>query len=201
MAAAVTRIDPPAPGNPNFVRLGRMKRDQKSRTPDGPRRDDAEVQELSLEQAGNQLLDECRMVLPGVQALLGFQLVAVFNSGFREALSRTEQMLHLGAVLAGVISIAIIMTPAAIHRTREPMRVSSAFIRLSSRLLMLGMVPLALGITADVYLVARILSQSPDLAVVASVTCVVVFISLWIIVPRRARLRSDRHGDFHLTTR
>jgi hypothetical protein len=170
-----------------------MERDQQSRAADGSGDDIAEVQQLSLEQAANQLLDECRMVLPGVQALLGFQLVAVFSSGFREVLSRSEQMLHLGAVLAGVLSIATIMTPAAIHRTREPTRVSRAFIRLSSRLLMLGMVPLAIGITADVYLVARILSQSATLAVVASAMCVVVFISLWIVLPHRARLREKGH--------
>ena len=172
-----------------------MERDQKSRTGTESRGGVPEVQQLSLEQAGNQLLDECRMVLPGVQALLGFQLVAVFNSGFREALSRSEQLLHLGAVLAGVVSIAIIMTPAAIHRTREPTSVSRRFIELSSRLLMLGMVPLAIGITADVYLVAPILSQSPAVAVVASVMCVALFVSLWILVPRRARLHPTTHRE------
>jgi hypothetical protein len=57
------------------------------------------------------------------------------------------------------------------------------------------MVPLAIGITADVYLVARILSQSSAVAVVASVMCVAVFIALWILVPRRARLHPTTHGD------
>ena len=35
------------------------------------------------------LLDECRMVLPGIQALFGFQLVAVFNRTFWERLCGT----------------------------------------------------------------------------------------------------------------
>ncbi|MEO7099505.1 MAG: DUF6328 family protein [Luteolibacter sp.] len=50
---------------------------------------------LPLSKAVLLLLEECRMVLPGIQALFGFQLIAVFNSRFAEALSRTEQSLHL----------------------------------------------------------------------------------------------------------
>jgi hypothetical protein len=35
------------------------------------------VARLSLSEASSQLLNECRMVLPGIQTLLGFQLIAV----------------------------------------------------------------------------------------------------------------------------
>src|SRR5213078_3805203 len=44
---------------------------------------------LPLSEAVTHLLEECRMVLPGIQALFGFQLIAVFNSTFRESLSST----------------------------------------------------------------------------------------------------------------
>jgi hypothetical protein len=37
------------------------------------------AEELTLTDAAGRLLDECRMVLPGIQALFGFQLIAVFN--------------------------------------------------------------------------------------------------------------------------
>ena len=58
-------------------------------------RDSAEGQKqrLSLSEAAQYLLDECRMVLPGIQALFGFQLIVVFNSGFDQKLSATEQHL------------------------------------------------------------------------------------------------------------
>lgn len=36
------------------------------------------------------------MVLPGIQALFGFQLIAVFNNGFSR-LDRAEQGLHYAA--------------------------------------------------------------------------------------------------------
>ena len=150
--------------------------------------DKNEVEQLSLEKAATHLLEECRMVLPGVQALLGFQLIAVFNAGFRDTLSRTEQLVHLVAILLVVVSVAMVMAPAAIHRVREPLSVSRGFIRLSSRLLMLGMAPLAIGTAADVYLVARIVSESIALAAGAAVVGLAAFVTLWAIVPIRARL-------------
>ena len=45
-----------------------------------------EVKE-NLPELVSHLLEECRMVLPGIQALFGFQLVAVFNQAFWEKLS------------------------------------------------------------------------------------------------------------------
>src|ERR1700754_2643659 len=93
------------------------------------------IERLSLEKAASHLLEECRMVLPGIQALFGFQLVAVFSNGFA-ALSASEQRLPLAAILCVVLSVALVMAPAALHRRREPRSVSRRFIELSSRLLM-----------------------------------------------------------------
>jgi hypothetical protein len=45
---------------------------------------EVESEELPLSKAAEYVLDECRMVLPGIQALFGFQLIAVFSPGFRE---------------------------------------------------------------------------------------------------------------------
>lgn len=73
-------------------------------------------EELSLSKAAQYLLEECRMVLPGIQALFGFQLVAVFSQGFSEKLTRPEQVVHFVAITLIAIAVAIIMTPAALHR-------------------------------------------------------------------------------------
>jgi len=51
-----------------------------------------ERQELKLSEAAQTLLDECRMVLPGIQALFGFQLIAVFNDRFKHDLSQLDQI-------------------------------------------------------------------------------------------------------------
>src|SRR5438094_4063722 len=96
-------------------------------------------EELPLFQAAECLLDECRMVLPGIQALFGFQLIVVFNPGFDQKLNTVEQTLHLTAIALVAIAIAIIMTPAAYHRQTSPSEVTHDFIELSTRLLLWSM--------------------------------------------------------------
>src|SRR3989442_8738326 len=114
-------------------------------------------EELPLSKAAEYLLDECRMVLPGIQALFGFQLIAVFNSAFQEKLGASEQHLHLLAIGSVALAVAIIMTPAALHRQKGPYEVTDTFVQVSSRLLLWSMVPLALSISIDFYLVSRII--------------------------------------------
>jgi len=148
----------------------------------------SETQHLDLEKAAAHLLEECRMVLPGIQALFGFQLIAVFSDGFRRELSTGQQRLHLVAVVSVVIAIALVMAPAAIHRLREPRSVSASFLKASSRLLMLGMVPLAVGTVIDVYLVAIAVVHSAAIAGIAAAFAAVAFIGLWGVMPLRLRL-------------
>lgn len=81
------------------------------------------------------------MVLPGIQALFGFQLIAVFNSTFSQMLDPFEQKLHLIALSSAAIAIALLMTPAAFHRQTEPTKVTEEFIQLATRLLLWGMGP------------------------------------------------------------
>jgi Family of unknown function (DUF6328) len=99
------------------------------------------------------MLSEARMVLPGIQALFGFQLIAVFSDRFAELPERL-QYLHLGATVLVTVAVALIMAPAAYQRISERKFVSAAFIRLGSILISLAMGPLALAIAAGVYLLA-----------------------------------------------
>jgi hypothetical protein len=105
-----------------------------------------------LEEEIRTTIEEARMVLPGIQALFGFQLIAVFNARFHD-FSELEQMLHLVALLLVAVAVALIMTPAAYHRIAERGTVSRRFIDLASRLLESALMPLMLGISLDLFLV------------------------------------------------
>ena len=129
------------------------------------------------------------MVLPGIQALFGFQLIAVFNEGFAARLSKTEQEVHLAALVLVVVAVALVMAPAALHRQREPHGVSDQFLHVSSRLLLWSMLPLAVGICLDVYLVSRIITDSASAAGVLAGGLFAVIIGLWFVLPRRRVLR------------
>ncbi|HSR65457.1 MAG TPA: DUF6328 family protein, partial [Xanthomonadaceae bacterium] len=64
------------------------------------------------------------MVLPGMQALFGFQLIVVFSERFGVELTHGEQRVHLLAIGLVALAIALIMTPAAYHRQTDPEQVT-----------------------------------------------------------------------------
>jgi hypothetical protein len=146
-------------------------------------------QDLSLNDATSHVLEECRTVVPGMQALFGFQLIAVFSNAFREQLSSIERVVHLAAILLVTIAIVLVMAPAALHRQTEPMAVSRRFIEISSRLLMASMAPLAAGICLDIYIVARVILGTSVGAVIVAVLSLAVFVVFWLVVPRASRRR------------
>ena len=137
----------------------------------------------SLVHALQQTLDEARMVLPGVQALFGFQLIAVFNDGFSRRLSDSEQALHLAAIVFVTIAIALVMTPAAYHRQVDPRGASVAFLKLASRLVSGAMLPLAAGLAIDVDLVARVITGRSVLGALIGGGVFAMYVLLWFAFP------------------
>jgi hypothetical protein len=124
------------------------------------------------------------MVLPGVQTIFGFQLIAVFQQRFKEDLDRPEQWLHLGALTLVALAAATIMAPAAYHRIHGAREVTSTFIRVSSRLLLFALAPLALGLSLDIFLLGKlVLGQSYVPAFLAA--AVFLFMAyMWYLLPR-----------------
>jgi hypothetical protein len=148
-------------------------------------------EEISLDAAAGHLLEECRMVLPGIQALFGFQLIAVFNQGFDEKLSHSAQMVHLVALVLTALAMALVMTPAALHRMAEPKSVSERFVWMASAMVLAGMVPLALGVGLDAYVVASVVTESTSAGMLLGAALLAVFVWLWFLLPRRERSRHE----------
>ena len=151
--------------------------------------DASEREPLSAQ--ADHVIEEARMILPGVQALFGFQLMAVFNQPF-ETLSEVQQDIHLAALFAVAIAIALIMTPAIYHRQAEPEGVSHAFIRVASRCLTATAVPLLVGIGLEFYLVATLVEPRYHVNIVLTAVLLAVFVGLWFVFPRWARTRARR---------
>ncbi|WP_166212426.1 DUF6328 family protein [Cognatiluteimonas telluris] len=150
-----------------------------------------EVETLSLHRTVSYLLEECRIVLPGIQVLFGFQLATVFTNRFATALGAGEQRLYLLSIGLIALAIALIMTPAAYHRQAEPQQVSQGFVRVSTVLLLASMPPLAIAICLDFYLVARLVLGAGPVSWLAG-GLFAVFVGLWFVLPRIARWRRKR---------
>ena len=155
--------------------------------------DDAQAESLS--DSVTHMLEECRMVLPGIQALFGFQLVAVFNSTFWTRLDRVEQVIHYVALAFVACSVALVMTPAAYHRQAEPMSVSKRFLTISTRLLYWSMYPLMSAILLDFYLIGSLILDNRLLSVLVAVAVGGVFLVLWVLLPRVRRLQRVLGGS------
>jgi hypothetical protein len=149
-----------------------------------------EKEQLKLDSAASHLLEECRMVLPGVQALFGFQLMAVFNNGFDEKLTAPEQYMHFVAMFLVAVAAALAMTPAAVHRQSEPKAVSERFVWLSSLLLLLAMIALALGLAVDVYLIGRAVFQATAPSLAFAALLLAICAGLWLALPRSERRKT-----------
>lgn len=135
-----------------------------------------------VEKMAREAVEEARMVLPGIQTLFGFQLIAVFNERFRQ-LHELQQRLHFLAILMIAVAIALIMTPAAYHRMVEPGGVSSFFVRLASRLIALAMVPLMIALCVEVYILATVVFSDHLTSVALGLSLFTIFAGLWFVLP------------------
>jgi hypothetical protein len=147
------------------------------------------VEKIPLSEAVTHLLEECRMVLPGIQALFGFQLIVVFNPGFHERLSGTERGLHLVAIGLIVIAIAMVMAPAAYHRQRDPQSISENFVFIATKLLLYSMFPLMMALAFEFFLIARVITNKVRLSIAFALIVVSIFSTLWFLLPRNKTLQ------------
>jgi hypothetical protein len=151
------------------------------------------VEKDSLKDEMRNVLEEARMVIPGVQALFGFQTMAVFNNRF-EDLSRAGVTAYLLGLAMLAVSIALLMAPASFHRMSERGQVSRDLIELASRLLTWGMAPLALGLALDIYVVLLAALDEERIAAAGGLAALALFALLWFVLPA-ARHRPGGAGS------
>ncbi|MEO8724534.1 MAG: DUF6328 family protein, partial [Acidobacteriaceae bacterium] len=132
----------------------------------------------SIDEKIKTALIECRMVLPGAQALLGFQLVTFVEPGF-EPLPYPDKLMHVGSLMAIGISTILLMAPAAFHRIAEGGENTERMYRYTSRLLLWAMFFLALGISSDFAMVLHKVSHSYPVAGGVSGTLLGLYFALW----------------------
>jgi hypothetical protein len=155
-------------------------------TPELERQDPSDIA-TKIEHA----LTEARMVLPGAQALLGFQFMSFFAPGFME-LPRASRLIHLSGLLCVSLAGILLIAPAAFHRIAEQGESTTRFYRYASGMVQASLVPLALGMSADFYVVvAKVSGSTADGAVSAAALLSSVF-GLWLCIPWFARTPDAR---------
>ncbi len=129
-----------------------------------------------------QMLTEARVVLPGAQALFGFQLAIVLTQSF-EQLPTASMIMHATSLFLVAFAVVLLMAPAAYHRIVYAGEDSEDMHRVGSVLVTAATVPLALGLAGDVYVVVTKLMGSPTAGLIARSLALVLLIGLWHVYP------------------
>jgi Family of unknown function (DUF6328) len=129
-----------------------------------------------------QMLTEARVIIPGGQALLGFQFVCTFARSFKE-LPPSIQYLHAAGLCAIALAVLLLMTPAALHRIAFHGEDDTSFFKIGSALVIAASVPLAVGIAAATAVVFFKVTESMGSASVAGATALCVLLGVWLGYP------------------
>lgn len=135
------------------------------------------------------LMTETRVVLPGAQAMLGFQFTAFLTDGF-STLSETAKLLHFASLCCVAFAIVLLMAPAAYHRIVANGEDRPDVDRFGSTVMLASLVPLALGLSGDFYVTAEKLEYGGGTALAATALALLVFLGLWFGYPLLARALS-----------
>jgi hypothetical protein len=95
-------------------------------------------------------LNEARILVLGVQVLLGFQFQVVFEPGF-EKLTPVARAAYLAGLGLLLLTLAGLMAPAAFHRLVVRGNVTPSLLRFTTHVADLCLLPFGLGLSLDFY--------------------------------------------------
>jgi hypothetical protein len=138
----------------------------------------------------DQLLEELRVVLPGIQVLLAFLLAVPFATRFGRA-DAFDRKVFLASLLLAAASSILLMAPSIHHRLLFRRGQKVFLVELGSRLAIAGLSLLALAVSTALFVVADVI-EGRATAWVVLVCSLVLYGVTWYVVPLRRRSEVDR---------
>jgi hypothetical protein len=139
-----------------------------------------------------ELLNELRVVLPGVQVLFAFLLAVPVANGWKR-ITPFQRDVFFVALLATTVSTALLIAPSSYHRLRFRHVEKERLVFISNRLVLAGLAALLVAIVASVLLVTDYIFEKST-AVATAVAIVVVFLGLWYGLPLYGVMQERRRA-------
>jgi hypothetical protein len=139
-----------------------------------------------------ELLNELRVVLPGVQVVFAFLLAVPFSQRFSQV-TDTQKDAYMVSLLATMVGSVLLIAPSAYHRLRWREGSDEELLRVSNRLAIAGTLFLAVGMTAAVFLITDLLFHVTVTGVVTAVTAG-LFAWFWYGLPLLRRAAGNGKG-------
>jgi amino acid transporter len=136
-----------------------------------------------------ELLNELRVVLPGVQVLFAFLLTVPFSTRFDEVTTAQRSMFFVAFVATALASVLLI-APSAHHRLEWRQRDKEVLLRRANAFAIAGLASLTVAIVTVSFLVADVVYGTTTASVMASVLGAVIAV-VWFAMPIARRARRD----------
>jgi hypothetical protein len=140
--------------------------------------DDRDREELRQRYYG--LLQELRVLLPGVQVLVAFLLTAPFAARFSE-LDSVGRAAYGVSLMAGLIAVVAFVTPTALHRMGRRTSRSDRLLW-AIRIARVGLAFMAVSLLSALFVVARLIYGTPTAAAGVGVVGSLVVVA-WVVLP------------------
>jgi uncharacterized membrane protein YiaA len=131
------------------------------------------------------LLQELRVALPGVQVLFAFLLTVPFSQRFTD-LSNFEKKLYFGVLICVALATVMLVAPTAGHRILFRRQQKEFIVTISNTLALVGLLLLAIGMTGAIALISNFIFGTTT-AVVSSIVMAIAYAGFWYLGPLRRR--------------
>ena len=136
-----------------------------------------------------ELLNELRVVLPGVQALFAFLLIVPFSDRF-DRVGDLERVVYAVALLSSALACVLFITSPSFHRLRFRRHDKAQLIQVGNRCAIAGLGAVAVAMASAVFLVTNLLFDGRVAGVLTGVLAVAM-VGLWWCLP--VVFGPDRH--------
>jgi CBS domain containing-hemolysin-like protein len=140
-----------------------------------------------LDREHDQLYQELRALITGVQVLFGFLLSVTFTTRFTD-LSTTDRRIHLAVIGCAATALVLLLAPTAFHRVQFRQRDKEAMVRIANVEALVAMIFIALSTGGTLYLVAAI-AFGTAWGVSAATALFGFSILMWWVIPLARRRR------------
>lgn len=137
----------------------------------------------------NELLQELRVALPGVQVLFAFLLTVPFAQRFSKV-TEFQEHVYFATLLCSAAASAFFIAPTAYHRLNFRRQDKRHIVETASRFAILGLIALALAIVGAVVTITDFLFRDATV-IVTGAGVAVLFTTLWFVLPLLRRRRND----------
>ena len=128
----------------------------------------------------NDMLQELRILLQGVQVLSAFLIILPFSQGFAK-IDQVEKWVYVATFACALSSLILMSAPAAQHRLERPLMDRVRFKQLATRMIIIGLAPFSLALILTSHLVVSEVVGSTAALIVSGLVAVLLAVLWWVL--------------------